>query len=90
MKLMTVAIAVLALVACGNKATQQAENPGSSKKVDELAKRLDDMDGRLKKIETLLAGALEEEVEPDPEAVYAVSIDGDPFVGSEHAKVTLV
>jgi protein-disulfide isomerase len=75
--------------ACGNAQANRVEGP-NSKQIDELSDRLDDMDTRLKKIELLLANALEEPQEPDPNVVYAVPIAGDPHSGPEHAKVTLV
>ena len=56
----------------------------------ELGKRVDSIDARLAKLETLLAGALDTPSEPDPALVYAVPVDGDPYVGTEHARITLI
>ncbi len=82
------AVAVFA-VACGGSQTKRVEPP-NDKRVDELSKRVDGIDKRLEKIETLLSDLLQEEREPDPNQVYAVPIEGDPFAGAENAKVTLV
>jgi len=64
-------------------------------KRDEEMKKLDDVVGRLERIEKKLDSPRPPvRPQPPPEAdtktVYAVPIDGDPFIGPETAKVTLV
>ena len=71
------------------KSDKGAARPDSNK-LAALEQRVGAIDQRLAKIEKLLKGALEEEVEPDPAAVYAVPVEGDPWSGTEHARVTLV
>ena len=72
---------VLAGMACGRR--------------DEDAKKLDDIVTRLDRIEKKLETPVRPPLpprppEPDTKTVYAVPIDGDPFVGPAAAKVTLV
>ena len=64
-------------------------------KREEEMKKLDDVVSRLERIEKKLdSPRLPARPQLPPEAdtktVYAVPIDGDPFVGPETAKVTLV
>jgi len=90
MKIQLVMSAAAALaVACSGPQAKHVDDPGS-KRLDDMEKRVGDIDTRLKKIESVLSDLLEEEREPDPNAVYAVPIEGDPYDGAEHAKVTLV
>lgn len=86
------AAALMFTIACsaGKKSTSSPESGEAAQKVAELSQRVDDLDGRLQKIEALLKQALEGPAEPDPEAVYSVPIDGYPSVGPAHAKVTIV
>jgi hypothetical protein len=83
------ALLVLPLAAGCPKSGKGAAAP-DAKRVAALEQRVGAIDQRLAKIEKLLGDALEEKVEPDPAAVYAVPIDDDPWVGAEHARVTLV
>jgi len=64
-------------------------------KRDEEMKKLDDVVSRLERIEKKLDSPRpparpQLPPEADTKTVYAVPIDGDPFVGPETAKVTLV
>jgi len=81
--------AVFLAAACGNSQAKGAAEP-SNARVDELAERLDSVDTRLKKIETVLSDILDEPHAPDPTAVYAVPIERDPYSGQEQANVTMV
>ncbi len=74
------------------KSASSANSAGAdSAAVTELAKQVKKMDKRLKKIERLLAQALDRPPEPDPAATYAMPIAAaDPWVGTEHAKVTII
>ncbi len=88
MKTLTVALCgALLLVAGCQKAGGDAE---SKKRVEELSAKVDEVDARLKKIETMIREATEGPAEPDPAATYAVPIEGDPYQGAEAAKVTVV
>ncbi|HKD40761.1 MAG TPA: hypothetical protein VKB87_10800 [Myxococcaceae bacterium] len=72
---------VLAGMACGRR-------DEDAKKLDDIVTRLDRIE---KKLETPVRPALPPRPpEPDTKTVYAVPIDGDPFVGPAVAKVTLV
>ncbi len=84
-----VALLALPVVAGCPKPEKGAAQP-DAKRMAALEKRVGTIDERLAKIESLLAGALEEKAEPDPATVYAVSIEGDPWAGVEHAPVTVV
>ena len=84
-----VAVLALPLVAGCPKPEKGAAQP-DNKRLAALEKQVGTIDKRLAKIENLLAAALEEKAEPDPDSVYAVSIEGDPWAGTEHAPVTLV
>lgn len=84
------ALLAIAILAGGCPKPQKSADGPSAKQVEELGKRVDTLDARLAKIETLLAGALDEPAEPDPSAVYSVPIDGDPYKGVEHARITLI
>jgi len=72
---------LLAAAACGKR--------------EEEMKKLDDVVSRLERIEKKLDSPRlpprpQLPQEPDTKTVYAVPIDGDPYVGPETAKVTLV
>jgi hypothetical protein len=94
-------IAAFALAACsrsaddkgkGGKLDTNAVSPGAEQLTD-LTLKVASIDERLKKIEELLSEALNAPPpppEPDPTAVYSVPIDGDPFVGPEDARITIV
>ena len=68
------------------------------KKLDEISKKLDKLDDIEKALATggraRPAGARPKPAprpgRPDPSKVYSVPIDGNPFVGAKHAKVTIV
>lgn len=88
---------LVAMVGCKptppqNPAGKQAATsaPASEERLAAMEKRLADLDGRLAAIENLIQGATDERPEPDPDEVYAVPIDGLPFIGPAHAKVTVV
>lgn len=70
----------------------EKQGSADAKRLDELAARVDNLDARLKKIENMIAEAQGGQAagEPDPAVVYAVPIEGDPYKGPEHAKVTIV
>jgi len=83
MKVFTVLLATLALAACQN------DTKNLNDKIDKLDKKLD----------AILAqrgnapGAQPQRParpEPDRAKTYAVPIDGDPFIGSADAKITLI
>lgn len=82
--------ALMALVGCAKPPppAQPSGQPGPE--VAALAHRVDEIDQRLKKIEKLLSDAMGEAPEPDPDVVYSVPIDGDPYEGPAVAKVTIV
>lgn len=92
MKLSVIACAALLALGCqkGSPGASNPQNEDTVAKVAELSKRVDDIDGRLKRIETLLQQYLEGPAEPDPQAVYSVPIDGYPSVGPATAQVTIV
>jgi protein-disulfide isomerase len=92
MKHVLPACAVLVLALGCSKGNKGATAPPqeNAQTIADLSQRVDDIDGRLKKIETLLQQALNQPPEPDPEAVYSVPVAGFPAVGPEHAKVTIV
>jgi protein-disulfide isomerase len=80
----------LLVVSC---ATSKPASPPPEKPAPDLvalAERVDGIDQRLARIEKLLADALDQPKEPDPEVVYSVDVAGDPFVGPADAKVTIV
>lgn len=95
-------ILCLAVFAAGcNKSSKDGTTPpkdgassaagGQSPDVKALAKSVKDMDKRLKKIEALLAQALNRPPEPDPSATYAIPVAAtDPYRGAKDAKVTIV
>jgi protein-disulfide isomerase len=79
-------IAVLGLAAC------QKEDVTLHKKIDDLAAKVDALDKKIG--QGPAPGAARPQAQrppgPDPTAVYAVPIDGAPFEGPQHAKVTIV
>ena len=83
------AVALSAACTSGTKVV-----PGSSgdrgDRVTALEKRIDDIDGRLQKIEGLLRQAFEGSEEPDSTTVYSVPVAGFPYIGAKDAKVTIV
>lgn len=84
-------LGIVAAAGCGRSAVAPA--PATSADADKLAalgERVDDLDGRLSRIEALLRQALDPPDEPDGSATYSVPVDGDPFEGPADAKVTVV
>jgi protein-disulfide isomerase len=84
MKNMFVFASSFALVA----ACQPVADDSVSKKLDEINKKLDALDKKV------AAGPQrpmpQQPAGPDPNTVYSVAIDGAPFKGPKHAKVTIV
>ncbi|RMH40432.1 MAG: hypothetical protein D6689_13825 [Deltaproteobacteria bacterium] len=85
---------VSGFVALGLVGCQKADD-AVVKKLDEISKKLDKLDD----IEKKLAGGGRPSAvrprgpipgRPDPNQVYAVPIEGSPFKGAKHAKVTIV
>ena len=72
---------LLALWACG-----RAED---SKKMDDVVARLERIEKKLDNVPSR-PQLPPRPTEPDTKAVYAVPVEGDPFVGPAAAKVTLV
>lgn len=69
---------------------QAGATTASAERMAAMEKQLADVDRRLAAIENLIRGATDEPSRPDPNTVYAVPIDGLPFLGPAHAKVTVV
>jgi hypothetical protein len=86
MKSFTILVAALALSAC------QSDTKNLNDKIDKLDKKIDMLiaqGGRGGGGNN--AGAQRpSRPEPDRTKTYAVSIEGDPFIGSADAKVTLI
>jgi protein-disulfide isomerase len=78
-----VIVACAALAACASRAST---GPGTGT----LDNRVAALDARLAKLEKLLQPMLEMPPPPDPQAVYAVPIEGSPAIGPAQAPVTLV
>lgn len=75
----------------GAKVNPTQPNEEASAKLIALEGRIDDIDSRLQKIEALLRQAMGgDQEQPDPNVVYSVPTKGFPYVGAEHAKVTIV
>ena len=70
-----------ALAAC------QPDTRNIDKKLDAIQAKLNDMD---KRIGGAGAGQRAQRPAPDRSKVYAVPIEGDPFVGPADAKITIV
>jgi protein-disulfide isomerase len=68
----------------------QADNRNLEKKIDELSKKLDKLDGQLARGAGAAAQRPPARPEPDRSKTYAVPVDGDPVEGPADAKVTLV
>lgn len=89
-----IVIAAFASLACActsgttTKGNQTA--PADDDRIAALEQRVDDVDKRLQRIEQLLEQAFGSSREPDPDTVYSVPIDGLPYRGADHAKVTVV
>jgi protein-disulfide isomerase len=89
--LLAASVAMLGTVGC------QQDNKNVERKVDELTKMVAALD---KKIDGVAAGAgrpapgqpgeRKRRPEPDPKDVFAVNIEGDPFIGAQDALVTIV
>jgi len=73
-----------------SKPSKPPANVAGGGDVKALSKQVRKMDKRLKRIEKLLAQYLNQPPEPDPDAVYSMPVDGDPFKGEKHARVTVV
>lgn len=76
------------IVGCAGSRAEQPDP--SAARLDAIDKKVGELDSRLEKLEDLLRAALGGAKEPDPSALYAVPVDGDPFEGPVDAKVTVV
>jgi len=83
MKKMIVFAAVV-LAAC------QPDNKNLERKIDELTKKLDKLDGQLARGAGAAAPQRPARVEPDRAKTYAVPVDGDAAEGPADAKITVV
>jgi hypothetical protein len=91
-------IAPAALLASVGSLGCQREDPTTKEKLDHLVAKMDELDHKLDQIQQARPGAAlppgraqgPQPGAPDPMAVYAVPIDGDPAWGPPNAKVTLV
>lgn len=97
MRTFTITIAIAALAFATGGCTKQDD--AVVKKLDEISKKLDKLDDIEKKVAAGggLPGAARPQAprrprpgSPDPAKVYSVPIDGAPFDGPKHAKVTMV
>ena len=85
MKVITTLLVVLGLAAC------QSDTKNLNDKIDKLDKKLDALIAQGGRGGGNNAGAQRpSRAEPDRAKTYAVSIEGDPFVGPADAKVTLI
>jgi protein-disulfide isomerase len=66
----------------------QPQNDEVNKKLDAINKKLDDLSNKVAQ------GARPQMPQPppgpDPNAVYAVSIEGSPVIGPKNAKITII
>jgi len=79
-----VLLGIVVLAAC------QADNRNLERKLDELSKKLDKLDGQLARGAGAQAQRPPARPEPDRAKTYAVPVEGDPFEGPADAKVTVV
>jgi len=79
-----VLLGIVVVAAC------QADNRNLERKLDELSKKLDKLDGQLARGAGAQAQRPPARPEPDRAKTYAVPVDGDPFEGPADAKVTVV
>ena len=79
-------VSVVVVAAC------QADNKSLERKIDELNKRLDKLDGQLARGGAGAAAPQQRpaRAEPDRSKTYAVPVDGDPSEGPADAKITVV
>ena len=85
MKAFTILVAALALSAC------QSDTKNLNDKIDKLDKKIDMLIAQGGRGGGNNAGAQRpSRPEPDRAKTYAVSIEGDPFIGPADAKVTLI
>jgi len=82
LKQLFVGALLLAAAACGRR------DDAETKKLDDVVSRLERIEKKLDA--PRLPARPQLPPEPDTKTVYAVPIDGDPYVGPETAKVTLV
>jgi hypothetical protein len=66
----------------------QAQNDEVNKKLDKVLSRLDDLDKKM--AQNARPAMPQPPPGPDPNAIYAVPIDGSPMIGPKGAKVTIV
>lgn len=83
MKAFTILLAALALAACQN------DTKNLNDKIDKLDKKLDAILAQRGNAPGAQAPR-PSRPEPDRAKTYAVPIEGDPFIGSADAKVTLI
>ena len=80
------ALAVATVGACAK------DDSSLGKKLDSIEKRLASIESKLDRPGAARGAARQRPrpARPDPNKVYSVSIEGAPFIGPEHAKVTMV
>jgi hypothetical protein len=85
MKAVSILLAVLALAACQN------DTKNLNDKIDKLDKKLDALIAQGGRGGGNNPGAARpSRPEPDRAKTYAVSIEGDPYIGPADAKITLI
>jgi hypothetical protein len=84
MKAVTALLAVLALAACQN------DTKNLNDKIDKLDKKLDALIAQGGRGGGNAGAQRPARAEPDRAKTYAVSVEGDPFIGPADAKVTLI
>jgi protein-disulfide isomerase len=87
MKRLIIAASALSLALFACQKDSSSDNP----KLDEISKKLDEIS---QKLDRGAPGAARpqrpQRPRPDPNKVYSVPIAGSPYVGPEHAKVTII
>lgn len=84
MKTFTILVAALALSAC------QSDTKNLNDKIDKLDKKIDMLIAQGGRGGGNAGAQRPSRPEPDRTKTYAVSIEGDPFIGPADAKVTLI
>ena len=84
MKIFTLLLAVISLAACQN------DTKNLNDKIDKLDKKLDALLAQRGNNPGAAGQQRPSRPEPDRSKTYAVSIEGDAFIGAADAKVTLI
>ena len=83
-------VAAGSLAGCQRPAPSGGDNSDVITKLDDISKKLDEIEKKVEKSGAAAKPQRPKRPRPDAKATYSVPVGDSPYVGPEHAKVTIV